>query len=664
MEKLLFATANTIDKQLKHLSTEYSTIRDNALGGVNKFIEISPEPQITFLALKDKIQGKTDYTFLHYSGHSNESGLVVNNNGNLTDITKKEISNILKTCPNLRLVFLNSCCSEKIAKDILSETEISYVIGTNSKIGDELAAVFAFVFYENLGKPNTTIDLAFKLTKAQLEKGKDEFYQTLKKIKNDISDEGKTEIEQSRSLGPAGNNGLLWEIYENPKDSFLNKNKDWTLIPKANLVLCNELNKDKIKILCLYEQSSSKVYDEIKTLITNTNIEELSRVQNGLFAINSDNFDIQFFQKEYQSANFILHLLTGATYENLINSSGINTIIEANEKTHICLPLSGIDEIFTSKNWFKKSEILKPKMDFLGNKLEEIRINRAKMNPLITFSEVFNDFFKEDFEQKITSRINPKTVKSAIKNIPFLQVIDRFSNTNNSKLFYTLIESSPNCAELLLINHVKRFKNIKENISVVRIPFKSSEIKLINDSKEFWKKLFEDLKINDVFANDSNYSQKIIENILNRIQTDNLFIVLEGLEDNELFENQIINLFWNNLKTIYNVFKDNLLKQDSKKEIKGKLFLFIINNNNSNVQLKQITEKKDFYSEISVSPVDPFTEDDYNLWDERNDISINNFAELSPDCTPISRMKAITEVCKLTNCNFILQNIDKEILSL
>ena len=130
---------------------------------------------------KKAIEENNDITMLHYSGHSDKDGFNIDKDGNTVDISKEDIANLVKSCPNLRLVFFNSCYSEDFANEIFKiNPNIPYVIGTKKAVNDYLASLVAFVFYRNLTIDSSrNIELAFNLTRAELEDNYDNGFENI-----------------------------------------------------------------------------------------------------------------------------------------------------------------------------------------------------------------------------------------------------------------------------------------------------------------------------------------------------------------------------------------------------------------------------------------------------------------------------------------------------
>lgn len=90
---------------------------------------------------------------VHFCGHgSGDDGLVLENDAGLAQLVPTEaLANLFKrfATRGLECVVLNACYSEIQASAIAQH--IDYVVGMNSKIGDDAAIKFAVGFYDELG---------------------------------------------------------------------------------------------------------------------------------------------------------------------------------------------------------------------------------------------------------------------------------------------------------------------------------------------------------------------------------------------------------------------------------------------------------------------------------------------------------------------------------
>ena len=95
-----------------------------------------------------------------FSGHANEKGLLFDDE----IIENKDLVEIFKCCPNLRIVVLNGCCTNQLCELIYDEIEsVQVVIGTEGEMPDEIAMGFGMYFLENFIKNEKTIFESFKL---------------------------------------------------------------------------------------------------------------------------------------------------------------------------------------------------------------------------------------------------------------------------------------------------------------------------------------------------------------------------------------------------------------------------------------------------------------------------------------------------------------------
>jgi len=82
-------------------------------------------------------------TVFHFCGHHNTDCFPVGEE----KMDGQSIAEILNNCPNLKIVFLNGCSTNKLNKYL---TDIPIIIGTEEAIRDKTAADFAIQFYYSL----------------------------------------------------------------------------------------------------------------------------------------------------------------------------------------------------------------------------------------------------------------------------------------------------------------------------------------------------------------------------------------------------------------------------------------------------------------------------------------------------------------------------------
>lgn len=103
-----------------------------------------------------------DPDFVHFSGHGEKDGILIENENGTSELFPKEgldkLFNLFKD--NTKCIFLNACYSEAQAKTI-SKNSI-YVIGMNDSIDDDVAIKFSIGFYQAIGA-GKDIEFAFQM---------------------------------------------------------------------------------------------------------------------------------------------------------------------------------------------------------------------------------------------------------------------------------------------------------------------------------------------------------------------------------------------------------------------------------------------------------------------------------------------------------------------
>ncbi|MFZ6182393.1 CHAT domain-containing protein [Nannocystis pusilla] len=123
---------------------------------------------------------------LHISSHGEADGSLQlearDANGSQT-ISKRRLKGLFTELnENLRLVLINACHSERLAREIPPEIEAA--IGMNSEIADAAALEFAVSFYETLGY-GKTIEKAFQVALTSVEDGDDKVPELFPAAEND-----------------------------------------------------------------------------------------------------------------------------------------------------------------------------------------------------------------------------------------------------------------------------------------------------------------------------------------------------------------------------------------------------------------------------------------------------------------------------------------------
>jgi hypothetical protein len=111
----------------------------------------------------------TSVSLLHFSGHGNEKGLLIEDeNGKAQLLRREDLAGILASYSegNLRLAFLSACRSEEACR-LVVDARVPFVVGIlrHQLIGDDAARQFARAFYRSLAQ-GRSIGRAFEAAKA------------------------------------------------------------------------------------------------------------------------------------------------------------------------------------------------------------------------------------------------------------------------------------------------------------------------------------------------------------------------------------------------------------------------------------------------------------------------------------------------------------------
>jgi len=161
-----------------------------------------------FQEYKDRI------TIFHYGGHANSYALLLETLAGEHAIAHgKGLLSFLSKQKGLQLIFLNGCCSQQHAFDLI-EAGLPAVIGTSQKINDEVATILSVRFYKGLAA-GASIDRAWAeaVDEVKIAKGATNF--------RDLYGEGMEEAEDR----------FPWDIYYRPGAEVV---KEWNLPKAAN----------------------------------------------------------------------------------------------------------------------------------------------------------------------------------------------------------------------------------------------------------------------------------------------------------------------------------------------------------------------------------------------------------------------------------------------
>lgn len=154
---IFLAFAN--DKQetgafLRNLTQERNGIRDALLPAQEeKLCDVVLEPDVTIDRIISNFQNKhyrDRIAVFHYGGHADSYQLLLENyKGEREDADSKGLVSFLAKQKGLQLIFLNGCCSQQQALDLI-EAGLPAVVGTSQKIDDGVATKLSLRFYQGL----------------------------------------------------------------------------------------------------------------------------------------------------------------------------------------------------------------------------------------------------------------------------------------------------------------------------------------------------------------------------------------------------------------------------------------------------------------------------------------------------------------------------------
>ena len=230
VEKLFITTANQTQAFLGQVTAETRAIRDAALykAHLQDHVDIVEQGSISYASLSDFMRSADwqTVTMLHYIGHSSGQGIGVEGVGQQAPsvIDQEALESLFSRSNALRLVFLNSCCSQAIAQTLL-QLGVPYVIGTNAKIKDNQAVLVAQKFYEILGDVynSATIEQAFDQTLIYFKN--DPQNPSLQAAFQQVASRGAFDTSVDEPDSPA----FSWQLYR--KETLTEAQRDWRLIP-------------------------------------------------------------------------------------------------------------------------------------------------------------------------------------------------------------------------------------------------------------------------------------------------------------------------------------------------------------------------------------------------------------------------------------------------
>lgn len=144
---ILFVAANPTDTARLRLDDEVRGIKESLRKSNQNIFELDQAWSVRWDDLHSHLLRRTP-DVLHFSGHGNIEGIVLEDEGGHTHIISTESVNnlLLLFSDKIRLVFINTMYSDNMCKELAQN--IDFVIGISGAVGDKRAKKFAMAFYE------------------------------------------------------------------------------------------------------------------------------------------------------------------------------------------------------------------------------------------------------------------------------------------------------------------------------------------------------------------------------------------------------------------------------------------------------------------------------------------------------------------------------------
>ncbi len=562
---------------------------------------------------------------LHYIGHSNKEALIGQQNGVPTLLEKEDLVAYLKNQKNLKFIFLNSCYSAEIAKE-LSNAGVPIVVGTTDKVSDNDASLIAAKFYETLGgQAGKTLLAAFEDTSI--------FFKT---TPDSLSK--KYHFRGLKSPPNAQSQEFAWEIYyENATEDIQN----WCLLPPKKYILSEAKDDNRKKVFCLYGKLKREFYD---LLALNSNHPKFPILINSLWEIDEQtNPSHEDLIKEWNAASVIVHFLNedyaidlGVFYQSAIGllekKNHIFINVDASHGAafgflatqgigpHLVIPSAqNYSAFFTNENTI--DGIIKKA--HLQTRLE--KFEKILLPDLTNFFSVSEDLLSRDLE-----------------DLDFENEKQRYS-ANLPKLYFTLIEGSPNCAQTLLVKKIKKRMGIGTNVKVEVL--KIADNPMISDAFSFGYALIQLLRTTPK----SDMIKTCVNAILDKKEPFVLVFENVNFSTLELYQQTILKEFWNELVKTYEE-----RTQNANYSIQFPLMIFALNYEPYSLPIPSAIDLPSVQIE-KISPVSPLSENEYNDWYFSKEKTYHRFQELITNKNKIvgnQRKTAMIEICKSLNSDY------------
>lgn len=606
----------------------------------SKKVDVRYLPNLTFQNLEKKFNSPEDshqIRIFHYIGHSSLKGIQIEEDGKIIQLSKVRLVNLLRP-QKLQFVFLNSCLSKEIAKD-LHEAGIPVVIGTSESVDNEDAVKIATQFYEVIsGQKGRTLIDAFTLTSNHFKALQEQNKSTLKSTFN-FRGLGKGE-DQTQDFA--------WNIYyENAKE----EDKNWCLIPAKNHKLSSAVLSNQKKIFCLYDKDLKNYYEPFTLHGPN----EFNALINGIWDIGDDDITAEDVAREWEAADYIIHLLDGgyarlAPFFELIPPAQF-------QKTHLFINIDNqelIVNLLKTKNIYEEARLFPSPQNWIKNlgnvrSLSDLkRVMPDFADPLKSFQNVLLSELKPFFAGSLT----PEQIGRELEQFDFEEEKKSYK-ADSSKLFFTLIEGTSDCAQPLLVKLIKNRVGIKPNVNIQVL--KISGNPSIENEFQFSNEL---TNLLGAKPKDFQFIKLCAKTLLDRAEASVLVFDHVESSSKDLYQNQIINGLWNELITEY----QNRLQVPGF-VLKHSIMIFILNYETTGLPMPAAAGL-DTVQTDRKSPVTFFTKEEFNTWyGVRSQNSV--FKILDNERANIEnkpRRKAMLEICKILHCDPSI--IDTQVLRL
>lgn len=626
---LIIGQANVTDGFLPKIQGEVTGIRSIINDKAAKYLLPS---ELTFTAktlseefnnpaISDKIR------FLHYAGHSSQKGISYQEDGKTKLMSKDNLVAFLKN-QQLRFVFLNSCLSETIAKE-LHEAGVPIVMGTTSKVGDADAVKIAKQFYNTLaGKPGRTFIQAFEDTTTYFRNNPGELSQDY----------------TFRGLGSDENaaHDFAWNMYyENAND----EDKNWCLIPAKKYILNEAKDDSRKKVFCLYSKQIKDYYTPIQL----HGGKQLNILANGIWDIDeNEEVTADDFLTEWKAADVILHFLDG-NYGEL--QPFINAAIAQNNfttKQHIFVKVDDsfglatafIVPIFDEKRTFPSSKSI-GSLPFHTLKNIENVLRFDKM-------ALFQNIFCKELPGFLELQLNELDFCRDLEELDFENEKKNFI-AGKPKLFFTLIEGSADCAQTLLVKTIKKRMGITSNIRIEVL--KIGQNPMIQSEMAFWFALIQLLQ---AVPGDPNFAKTCAQAILDKKEPFVLVFDKVDIGAMPLYQKAVLNELWGELLKLY---QERHIS--GAYEFKNSIMIFALNYDEHFLSVPAGLGSDAIQVE-KISPVSPLSEGEFNEWYGQKELLYNKIApgfEANIKNTKVQIVNARRKIALIKICESISPKI-------